>query len=261
MVDNNLAYLELYLSGGADNTVPNSSLGGVKSNTPLYSKTLSWQSNSISGITLIDAPGSPDGNGIVTYDSTNKTLTWTPFGGSSGEIVSIGEDGKYAITGSIGVLLVSVVYNNLPLDNATETIVVSQKVNSLFDDITKVESFSGNTDYRCFYIYNSHPTDPFVLVSIYISQQTTGADNILIGLDPNGVGDGVLTGVANSIVNETTAPTNVVFSAPSTIGAALVINQLTSGQAYAIWEKRVVPSGTLVGSTNDESTITIRAGY
>jgi hypothetical protein len=261
MVDNNLAYLELYLSGGVDNVVPNSSLGGIKSNTPLHSKTVAWKTDNISGITLVDAPGSTDGDGSLAYNVTNKTLTWTPFSGSAGEIITLVEDGKYAISGSSGLLIVSVVFANLPLTDQTADVTVAQKINSLFDDITKFESFNGNTDYRCFYIYNSHPTDPFVNISIYISQQTTGSDNILIGLDPSGVGNGSTTGVATTILDETSIPTNVVFSSPSTIGTALVINQIAAGQAHAIWEKRVVPSGTLTGSTNDESTITIRAGY
>jgi len=255
MVESSLAYLELRLSGGADNTNPSISTGGIKSNTSFYSKNVTGISN-ITGITLIDAPGSANGSGTLIYNSTNKTLTWAPSGESAGDIVTLTEDGRYTITSPTdGLLFVSVIFNDLPLTDQQDNIIVSQKSNSLFDDITKLESLNGNIEYRCFYIHNEHVNQPFVNVFIYISQQPLGEDILSIGLDPVGIGDGLTTGVA------TTNPNTITFSTPSIIDDALDIGQIDAGKSYAVWVKREIPANTLISNNNDLSALRIRAGY
>jgi hypothetical protein len=257
---NNLAYLELRLSGGSSNTDPNASLGGVKSSQRIFSKTVAGLSN-ITGVTLDDAPGSADGQGTLSFTASTKSFTWTPNGGSAGASVAVNGDGRYAIPGSAGFLFLTVVESNLPATNQSDTLTVTQIANALFDDISKVESYAGDIEYRCFYIHNAHPADPFVGAKIYISQQTTGADDIAIGKDPAGIGEGATTGVATTIANEGTAPTGVTFSAPANIGSAIAIGQLNAGQSQAIWEKRNVPAGTVTSTANNLSTLTINAGY
>lgn len=260
MAANNLAYLELRLSGGSSNADPNASLGGVRSSNRILSKSATGISN-ITGVTVDDAPGSADGAGTLAFVASGKTLTWTPNGGSAGAAVALSGDGRYAIPGSAGFLFVTVVDASLPGTNQSDTITVTQLANQLFDDISKTESYAGDVEYRCFYVYNAHPTDPFVGAKIYISQQTTGADDIAIGKDPAGVGDGSTSGVATTIANEGTAPSGVTFSAPSAIGSALSIGQLNAGQSHAIWEKRNVPAATVTSTTNNLSALTINAGY
>ncbi len=260
MVANNLAYLELRLSGGASNADPNAALGGVRSSYKVLSKSGTGISN-ITGVTVDDAPGSADGAGTLAFTASGKTLTWTPNGGTAGSPISLTGDGRYAIPGSAGYLFVTVVDASLPVTDQNDTITVTQLANQLFDDISKTESYAGDTEYRCFYLYNAHSTDPFVGAKIYISTQTTGADDIAIGKDPAGVGDGSTSGVATTIANEGTAPTGVTFSAPANIGSAISIGQLNAGQSAAVWEKRTVPAATVTSTSNDLSALTINVGY
>lgn len=260
-VDNNPAYLEFRLSGGASNTVPDDSLGGVKSSHRICSKSVSSAQN-ITGVTTVDAPGSTNGAGTLAYDYSEKTLTWTPYGASAGDPVTLTEDGRYAIPGSVGYLFVTVDYSELPGSDQTDSITVSQLPNELYDNINKSESYNGDTEYRCFYIHNGHATDPFVGVKVYISTNAVGADDLSIALDLAGTGDGSSTGVADTVADESTAPSpELTFTQPSSIGEALSIGQLDAGESCAVWVKRVVPPATLNSTHNDLSVLTVNAGY
>lgn len=260
-MSNNLAYLELRMSGGGSNSDPAASLGGVKSSTRIKSKTATGISN-ITGVVVDDAPGSANGAGTLAFTASGQTLTWTPNGGTAGDPVAVGADGRYAIPGSTGYLFVTVTATSLPGTNQNDTITVAQKVNELFDDISKPESFNGDTEYRCFYLHNAHSTDPFVGVLVWIGTQTNGADEIKIGLDLAGVGDGSSTGVADTVADESTAPDpTVTFSLAATEGAALSVGQLNAGESCAIWMERAVPASTLTSTASDFSALTIKAGY
>lgn len=256
----NIAYLELRLSGGASNSDPDASLGGIMSSTIIRSKTGTGVSN-ITGVTVDDAPGSADGAGTLAFTASTKSLTWTPYNGTIGAAIALTADGKYAIPGSAGYLFVTVDYSELPVGNQSDTVTVAQIANNLFDDISKLESYNGDTEYRCFYAVNTHPTDPFIGVKVYVSGQPEGADDIDIGLDAAGTGDGFTTGVATTVVNENTAPGSVTFSRPSAIGSALNLGILNAGQSRAMWQRRVVPAQTYTSTPIDIASLTFNAGY
>lgn len=261
MSDINLAYLELRLSGGADNTDPADSLGGVMSSGAIRSASATGLSN-ISGVTIIDAPGSAAGAGTLAWDSAEETLSWAPFGGSAGDPVVISEDGRYAIPGSAGHLYVEVDYSALPAQAETDTLTVSVISNALWDNIGKAEAFAGDVEYRCAYITNVHPTDPFIGAKLFIGSQPTGADTLALALDLAGIGDGSSTGVADTVADENTVPDpSLTFAAPATLGAALTVGQLDAGDAIAFWQKRTVPANTLTSTPDDRSHLIINAGY
>lgn len=258
---NNLAYLELRLSGGASNSDPDASLGGIKSSERIYSKTCTGISN-ITGVVIDDGPGSADGAGTLEFTASGQTLTWTPNGGTAGTATAVGTNGRYAIPGSAGYLFVTVTAASLPGTNQSDTITVAQLANELFDDISKPESYNGDTEYRCFYIHNAHDTDPFVGIKVYIGSNTSGADDLSIGLDLAGTGDGSSTGVSDTIGDEGTAPDPAVtFSQPAAIGSALSIGQLDAGESAAVWIKRTIPAATVTSTASDLSSLTINAGY
>ena len=261
MAANNLAYLELRLSGGESNADPTLALGSTKSSHRVYSKSATGLNN-VTGVTIDDAPGSADGAGTLAYTASGKTFTWTPYGGSSGAATAISGDGRYAIPGSAGYLFLTVTESSLPGTNQSDTITIAQLANELFDDITKPESYNGDTEYRCFYIHNAHDTDPFVGIKVYIGSNTSGADDIAIALDLAGIGDGSSTGVADDVADESTAPSPALtFTAPSAIGSALSIGQLDAGESAAVWMKRTVPAATVTSTASDLSSLTINAGY
>ena len=261
MADINLAYLELRLSGGAANTDPDASLGGIMSSERIYSKSATGISN-ITGVVIDDAPGSANGAGTLAYTASTKSFVWTPNGGTAGASTAVTENCRIAVPGSTGWLFLTVTYASLPASNQSDTITVSALSNELFDDIAKAESYDGDTEYRCFYVCNGHDTDPFIGAKIYIGSDASGADALSIGLDLAGTGNGSTTGVADTIADENTAPDPAVtFSAPAAIGSALNIGQLDAGEARAVWIKRVVPAQTLTSTPNDISQLVINCGY
>lgn len=259
----NPAYLEIRLSGGATNTDQNASLGGIKSSHVVRSKTVTGISN-VTGVTVLDAPGST--NGSLAFTASGTTAVWTPTGGTASAAVNIGADGRYALQGanadaSAGWLYISVTAASLPGTNQSDTLTVTAAANQTFDDISKVESYDGDVEYRCFYLHNAHPTDPFIGCKLYIGSDASGADSLAVGLDAAGVGDGSATGVAATVADESTAPTGVSFSAPATLGTALSLGQLNAGQSHGFWQRRTVPPATAVSTSSDLSELIFNVGY
>lgn len=255
-----LAYLELRLSGGAANANPSASLGGIKSSQRIFSKSVTGISN-ITGVVVDDAPGLPNGSLTLAYQASTQSLT-VSIGAVQGTTVAVGADGRYALpytSGSVtGYLYVTVTASSLPVLNKTDTLTVSQIKNQLFDDIAKAESWNGDIEYRSLYLHNAHDTDPFFGAKIYIGAQPTGADTLMIGVDPAGVGDGAATGVATTIATESDVPSGVTFSSAINLGASLTVGQLDPGNSAAVWMKRTVPMETSTSTPNDVSTLAVR---
>ena len=130
-------------------------------------------------------------------------------------------------------------------------------MHNLFDAIPSADLSGGNTDYRCYYLKNTSPTETWVGGEVYIEDITPSADTqIDIGLDPAGVGDGVATGVATTIANDEAVPAAVVFT--HTVGApGLSIGDLDAGEVQAIWIRRVVtdPGGGATAAPDDRATL------
>lgn len=148
---------------------------------------------------------------------------------------------------------------NLSLgDEVSSTEVSSTPLNNLFDNVTAAERTSGIEDYRCLYIKNEHPTSPLIGARIYVSTQTPASDTVVaIALDPEGIGDGSSTGVAEIIPDEVTAPVNAVFAPPNnSYATALVIGDMDPGECQAIWVKRTVNVGA-VARLSDNFVLTV----
>lgn len=111
-------------------------------------------------------------------------------------------------------------------------------LNSMFDDVTEPEASAGLTDYRCFYLMNDHATDTINAVKFFIQSNTpSSTTKFQIGLEPAG-------GVAQTIANETTAPTGVTFSDAANAGAALDVGNMDADDYWGIWFKRIIDPGT-----------------
>ncbi len=251
----NLAYLELRYSGGSANADPNASLGGVMSSVALRSRAIT-AATPISGVTLLDAPGVPVGSGSINFTKSTNQLTWTGPSGTAGLPIAVAADGRFILTDSIGQKLhIEVDFETLPIDDATSTLTLAAIPNSLFDNISKIESYYGESEHRCLYIANTHPIDGFYGVKSYISIDATGADSLQIGME------GTATTTAQTIANENVAPTGITFSAPSDYIAGLLSNQILPGQAQPLWVKRTVPANVTTPTANDTATLAFRAGY
>lgn len=137
--------------------------------------------------------------------------------------------------------------------SATE--VVDDTLNNLFDNVSGAEHIAGDINYRCIYIKNNS-ADIAYASKLYIESNTPAADSeIQIGLDLAGAGDGVSTGVADTIPDEATAPSPAVtFSTAVDYANALNLGNLAAGAVYAIWIKRTITAGD-TAQANDNAVL------
>lgn len=241
-----LADLKWYLSG-AGNTNPANSLGGGIGQA-FTSQTVTGFA--VSGYGLSSAEGNPPGIGTLTYNNTDQTMTWAAPGDTEGPATPVSVNGLHVIhSATFGYLVVNKTGAGTPGSVIVQSLTVEPNLNNLFDDISKDESYAGSVDYRCFYIWNTNPTDTLITAAVYVQSQPSGADSVEIGLDPAGVNDGSASAV--TIADESTAPAGVTFSAPSDSASALSIGDLPPDQGIAIWVKRTVPANTLAGTPQD----------
>lgn len=123
---------------------------------------------------------------------------------------------------------------------------------ALFDNVTDSEATAGDTEYRCYYLFNTNTGAGLVTARVYIQEETPSADTVIdIGLDPAGVGDGVATGVATTIANEGTAPAGVTFSHPTTFAGGLDVGAIGPGEGQAIWVRRTVSAAASSAPRDD----------
>lgn len=238
--------MKVYLSGGAGNTSPNASLGGIiSSSTTVLSQ--EGTMSTMTGVTILDAVDNAEGSGTLAFIKATNEFKWTPPGGSVGAGVTVSGNAEIVVQGGgtgAGYIRLSIVFASLPGADASRTVTIAYDHENLFDDVTKEQALAGLTEYRCVYLKNTHGTDTASGVVVWIFADTNGGDSLAIGLDPAGNGNGTSTGVATTIADEDDVPSGVSFSAPLTEGAALSIGTLTTGQARAIWIRRTVPAST-----------------
>jgi hypothetical protein len=236
-------------SGGTSNESPSADLGGAISTAA--NKRIKSQSsttpNTITGVVITDAFGNPEGVGSLQYTNSTKTLGWKPFGQTTYYGVAIPTNGTYLIGSSAGYLVVTVTYASLPSSDKVDSLTISNVQQNVFDNVTAAQALTGKTSYRCHYVLNTNPTDTAVDVRLWVKTNTPAGDDLAIGIGTSAKGS-----TEQQIGNETTAPTSVVFTAPTTYGTSLVIGNLTAGQWQAIWLRRTVPvetRGTVIANT------------
>lgn len=121
----------------------------------------------------------------------------------------------------------------------SSTAVVDNTLNNIWDSISGDEASAGDTEYRCLYVHNAHATLTLVSPVIWLSANTTSTqDEVDIGL-----GSSAVNGTEQTVANETTAPSGVTFSHPTTKATGLALGNIPPGQHKAFWEKRVVQAG------------------
>lgn len=125
---------------------------------------------------------------------------------------------------------------------STHDDIPTEVLGNLFSDVSAAEATAGSVKYRCYYVKNTG-VDTWFSVDVWVQTDTPSAGTeIDIGLDPAGAGNGVSTGVATTVANETTAPGGVVFTHP-TSSPGVSIGDLTAGQCAAVWLRRTVTAG------------------
>ncbi len=233
--------VKIYLSGGQANSDAGLSLGGEISTTRVLSQNVTGLT--MGGVAIEYATDNVVGAGTLTYTLSGQLLKWASYGNTAGTDVAVGGGGSFLLksNNSTGDLVVTITPANLPVANTTNTLTVSNYQNRVFDDQASLQVFNGHIDYRCLYLKNTGAVTENN-IKVWITQPI-GASTIMIGLDAAGVGDGINTGVAQTVANELTAPTGFQFVNVTTQLTGLTVTQLTPGQAFAFWIKRSITAG------------------
>lgn len=125
---------------------------------------------------------------------------------------------------------------NSSLGGEISSAVVGSGLHALFDYVSGAESYSGDTEYRCIYVYNGHSSLTWFNVKIWIATNTPAADtHCQIGVGTSGV-----NGVEQAVANEKTAPFGVAFFDAESGENALLLGDIPAGQHRAVWIKRTV---------------------
>ena len=135
----------------------------------------------------------------------------------------------------------------------SSTEVTDNTLNNLYDQVSGSESASGDTEYRCVYIHNSHASLSMQNVRIYISTNSTSPDDTW----EVALGSAAINATEQTITDETTAPTGVTFSNTAiSYATGLAPPDIPFGQHKAIWYKRIVTAGA-AAFNNDSITVNI----
>ena len=115
----------------------------------------------------------------------------------------------------------------------------STAASNYFDDVSSAEASAGDTEYRCVYVHNNHGTLSLIGAKVFIQTNTPSSDtDVAIGL-----GSSAINGTEQTVADESTAPTGVSFSAPTTFAGGLAIGDLAAGAHKAEWVRRTVNAG------------------
>lgn len=131
----------------------------------------------------------------------------------------------------------------------SSTQIVSASMANLFENVGAAEALAGSVTYRGIYIINTDPSLTWQAVRMWISQISASTDTAYaIGISDEGVGATMAT-----IANETTAPTNVTFSSPTTMGAGLNIGNVPATDEVGIWIRKTVDANA--SALNNDNAI------
>lgn len=128
---------------------------------------------------------------------------------------------------------------NASLGGAKSSTAMPTAVDQLFDGVSSSEATAGDVEYRCIYLHNANVSVTMLGAKVWISANTPNANTAL----DIGVGTSAVNGTEQTIANESTAPSGVAFSAPSSQGAGLALGDIPPGQHKAVWLRRTVSAG------------------
>lgn len=129
----------------------------------------------------------------------------------------------------------------------SNTLLIDNEINNLFDGIIAKEARDGDTSYRCVYIKNES-SKVFMLPKLYINSNTVNpTTEIFVGKDPNAV--------AQIIADEYETPIGVTFSSATDYDTGIDLVSMSPGDVLPIWIKYVVDPNTVGGT--DEAVIAI----
>jgi len=250
-----LGDVEYRLSGGSANTDPEDSIGGAISLQSISSQLLK-PIDTLTGFTLRSGSNNTRGIGVIRLiinDNGDKKLRWTPSGGVLGGTISIPYSGRFSLLSGAGAVegyvSVDVTYDNLPDEETEWRVWIENGDQQLLPDVAAAEAGTGETIYRCFYLYNASSSGVLGSLKLFLLLDTYSRSDIHIGVDPIGI-----AGEAVTIADQYTAPVGVSFSQP-TEESPLVVGDIEGSEWIPIWIRRTIPAGTYEDVKHDLSII------
>jgi hypothetical protein len=212
----------------------------------------------ITGVTIEDAVGNPEGDGTLFFDSTAVTLRWTPFNGTAGAAVDVSVNGKYAIQGGNngGLLKVDVVSGTLPSSDQTNTSTIANIAENILDDVQKAQAKAGDVQFRGVYWENDHASDSMVDMRMWIETNTPGQDVIQIAIGDEA--KNVSLAVIGDVNTDPALTIDFDDNNPVDYDSGIVIPDLDFGDFQGWWLKRTVPAGTNQSQLNNSFRIGVR---
>lgn len=245
--------LQFFLSGGASNSDPALSLGGVESTTTqVTSETVAYAGSGITGITLIDGDGNGTGQGTIDFAIATTSARWTKPGGAAAgapEMVDISSDGNYVLLAPEGdaTLTIAVVAASLPVGDASDNVDCTTILANLLHNITDTaQTLNGHEDYLCIYARNVSGVNK--RVRVWIADNVT-PDTLWIGTTTTTSGS-----TEPTIPNETTAPAGVTFAVHNALGNALDLT-VNAAESIGLWFKREIFALTVDSNNFNDALI------
>jgi len=119
------------------------------------------------------------------------------------------------------------------------TEIVDNTLNNLFDVVVGQESKIGDTEYRAFYIKNTHATLTLMNPGVYILTNTPSATTSVEISPATEVGSPI-----QSLPNENTAPSTQTFVLADGEANIVTFGNLAPGEVKGIWVKWIVGANT-----------------
>ena len=122
---------------------------------------------------------------------------------------------------------------------ASTTLWAGGAPNDLFDDVSGAENLGGVADYRCLFVWNSHPSLTLTAAKVWLPSQVAGGADVTVAVDStpkSTLTDSVAQ--ALEVTDQNTAPAGLTFAAAATLGAALSLGNLAPGEVRAFWLRR-----------------------
>jgi hypothetical protein len=121
-------------------------------------------------------------------------------------------------------------------------------VGGLWDNVSADEAVTGKTEFRCFYLKNTH-SSVSLLNPILVVQKDTESSSDFISV---GWGLSLVNVAEQSIATESTYPNNVTFYSGATAGTGAILGRDIPPMGYkAVWLRRTVGFGAQSQAFNE----------
>lgn len=245
-VDQAVDSLSLFLTGGSSNTSSSASLGGARSSHKSLGLSPIVDEFPIPAL-RIDNVLPACGEGEATLSTSGNLVTFTPPGGTAGTPVAILAGESKVVAGS-DVNKAIRLYREAGLEIARPPggLTLLFPANGVLGhaDVNNVQRAAGVTTYRG---------------AALVAPGPNGVIDLRLWLPPVVGAQAVysiatevpVAGAIQTIANELTAPTGVVWVTPTIEGTALVIPGISgSGGWIGLWIRRVFPVGIVAAREN-----------